>query len=144
MFVFSLICAGLGATMALTLWLLEFPNPILWGTMIMFLTYIPYIGHAVGILIISIISIVTFDNYFQMILPPLCYLLFSALEGQVITPMLLGSRLDLNPLIVLINLFFWGWLWGISGFLISVPLLLCFKIILKYLPENYQKYYKLI
>jgi len=135
MLAFTLICAGLGICMATALWLINFPNPLLWGAMVMFLTYIPYLGHLIGIITIFFISLVTFDNYWQMFAPSLIYLIFVTLEGQIVTPMLLGSRLNLNPLIVFLNMFFWGWIWGIAGVLISVPLLVAIKIILAYIPE---------
>lgn len=136
MFTFTLICAGLGLIMTCVFWLLGLPNPILWGGMVMLLTYIPYVGHLMGIITIFFISLITFDNYFNIFAPPIIYFLFTVLEGQFITPILLGSRLDLNPLLIFLNIFLWSWLWGITGILISVPLLLTIKIILEHLKTD--------
>ena len=135
MLVFTLICAGLGVVMACALGLLGLPNALLWGMMAMVLTYIPYVGHLVGIIVVSFVSLVTFDSYLGILSPPITYLLIAVLEGQVVTPILLGNRLNLNPLIVFINMFFWGWLWGISGVIISIPLLVTIKIIIEYVPD---------
>ncbi|MBA2651312.1 MAG: AI-2E family transporter [Tatlockia sp.] len=135
MLIFSTICAGLGVTVAFTFWLLDFPNPLLWGAMAMFLTYIPYVGHLIGIIIITFISLITYNTYLYIVTPPLFYFLLSVLEGHVITPIFLGNRLNLNPLIILLNIFFWSWLWGISGIVIAVPLLVMLKITLERLPN---------
>lgn len=131
---FSTICAGFGVVMAIALWLLELPNAMLWGTMAMLLTFIPYLGHLIGIIIIFFVSLITFDSYIQILIPPITYFLLTVLEGQVVTPILLGERLNLNPLIVFFSMFLWGWLWGVGGVLISVPLLVTIKIILEHLP----------
>ncbi len=135
LFTFSIICVGLGSIMGLMFWLLGLPNAILFGVMVMLLTFIPYIGHLTGITIILFVSLITFDSYFRIIAPPLIYFLFTVLEGQIITPIFLGNRLNLNPLIIFISIFFWSWLWGISGALISVPLLVIIKITLEYNSE---------
>lgn len=134
LFTFSIICVGLGTVMAFVFWLLELPNALLWGVMVMMLTFIPYIGHLIGIIIILFVSLITFDSYFRILAPPIIYFLFTVLEGQIITPIFLGSRLNLNPLIIFLNIFIWGWLWGVSGALISVPLLVTIKITLEYIP----------
>jgi len=135
MFIFTLISAGLGVVMAIVLGLLGLPNPILWGMMAMFLTFIPYIGHLIGIIVVFFVSIVTFDSYVNILSPPFAYLLIAVIEGQVVTPILLGNRLNLNPLIVFCSLFFWGWMWGISGVIISIPVLIIVKIVLEYVPD---------
>ncbi|KTC84278.1 MULTISPECIES: AI-2E family transporter [Legionella] len=136
MLIFSMICAGLGAVVAFTFWLIGFPNPLLWGVMAMLLTYIPYIGHLIGIIIISFISLITYDSYYNILPPPIIYFLLGVLEGQIITPIFLGNRLNLNPLIILLSIFVWGELWGVDGVIMSVPFLVTFKIILEHLPTQ--------
>ena len=135
MLVFTLISAGLGVVIAVVLWLLGLPNAILWGMMAMFLTFVPYIGHLMGIMIVFFVSVVTFDAYLNILAPPLAYFLIAVLEGQVVTPISLGNRLNLNPLVVFFSIFFWSWLWGVSGVIISVPFLITLKIVLEYLPD---------
>jgi predicted PurR-regulated permease PerM len=133
-FTFSLICMTLGLIMALVFWLLGLPNFVLWGVMVMLLTFIPYLGHLTGIIIILFVSLITFDSYLQILAPPILYLLFAVLEGQFITPIFLGNRLNLNPLILFLNFFILSWMWGISGGIIAVPLLITFKLVLRYTP----------
>lgn len=133
-FTFSIICIAFGSVMALIFWLLKVPNAALWGVMIMLLTFIPYLGHLIGIIIVFFVSLITFETYIQILTPPTLYFLCSVLEGQFITPIFLGKRLNLNPLLVFLNIFFWGWLWGVKGALISMPLLLTVKITLEHIP----------
>lgn len=132
--VFTIICICLGAVIGSILWLLEVPNAVLWGVMATILNFIPYIGPAIGIFVVFFVSVLTFDNYFSIFLPPLLYFFVIIMEGQIITPILIGHRLNLNPLIVFLNIFFWGWLWGISGILISIPLLSMIKILMNHIP----------
>ena len=135
LFTFTLICAGLGTVVAFVFWLLGLPNYILWGAMAMFLTFIPYIGHLIGIITILFVSLTTFDSYFYIFTPPIVYFLLTVLEGQIITPIFLGSRLNLNPLIVFLSMFIWSGMWGIGGIFISVPLLIAIKITMEKIPS---------
>ncbi len=139
MLIFSSICIGLGSVMALVFWTLNVPNAALWGVMVAFLNFIPYLGHLVGIIIMLFISLITFDSYFDIAAPPLIYLLFAVLEGQVITPIFLGKHLKINPIIIFLTIFIWSWLWGVSGAFISIPLLITFKLFISYQP-NFSKY----
>jgi predicted PurR-regulated permease PerM len=135
LFTFTIICAGLGCCIGIVFWLLGLPNALLWGVMAMLLTFIPYLGHLMGIIVILFVSLLTFDTYFYIVMPPLIYFLFTVLEGQIITPIFLGNRLNLNPLVVFTSIFVWNWMWGISGILISVPFLVTIKIVLEHIPE---------
>ncbi|QMT60971.1 AI-2E family transporter [Legionella sp. PC997] len=135
LFTFLMICFVLGAVMSVVFWLLNLPNPLLWGVMAMFLTFIPYLGHMIGIIIVLFVSLITFDSYLHIFAPPALYFLITALEGQLITPIFLGKRLKLNPLLIFLNILIWTWLWGAAGALISVPLLVTVKITLEYIPE---------
>ena len=135
LFTFTLICAGLGTIVAFVFWVLGIPNYILWGTMAMFLTFIPYIGHLIGIIIILFVSLTTFDSYFYILTPPIVYFLLTILEGQIITPIFLGSQLNLNPLVVFLSMFIWSGMWGIGGIFISIPLLIAIKITMEKIPS---------
>jgi predicted PurR-regulated permease PerM len=132
---FTIICICLGIAIAVELSILGVPSAPLWGVMAACVNYIPYIGPAIGIGVVFFISLLTFDNYIQILLPPLCYFLTCVLEGQIITPILIGHRMNLNPFIVFFSIIFWGWLWGISGALLSIPLLSMAKIILENIPS---------
>lgn len=126
---FGLINVGLGAAVGVVMWLLDMPNPFLWGVMAGGLNFVPYLGPLVGILITGLVAITTFDSMTHAIAVPLCYLLLNALEGNLVTPLVMGRRLTLNPVAIFIGVMFWGWLWGIPGALLAVPLLAVFKII---------------
>ncbi|CEK10514.1 AI-2E family transporter [Legionella hackeliae] len=132
---FTIICICFGIAIATALWLVSLPNAMLWGVMAAGLNFIPYIGPAIGISVVFFISLLTFDSYFYILLPPLLYFLISNVEGQIITPILLGHRLNLNPLIVFFSIIFWAWLWGIGGAILSIPLLTVAKIMMVNVPS---------
>lgn len=125
----TLINAGLGMAVGTALWLLDMPNPILWGTMAFLLNFIPYLGAMVGVVVVTAIAFLTFDTATVAALPPLAYLGLTALEGSFVTPTILGNRLTLNPLVIFSSIIFWGWMWGVVGGLLAVPLLASFKIV---------------
>lgn len=119
----------LGLLVGGTMYLLKMPNPFLWGVMAGLVNFIPFLGQAAGITIITIVAVTTFDNLSQVVLPPLAYCVIIGLEGNFITPIILGRRLLLNPVVIFVALIIWGWIWGIPGALIAVPVLVILKII---------------
>ncbi len=124
----SLINLGLGLAVALALYLLDMPNPLLWGVMATALNFIPYLGAVVGLTVISVVAFATFESLGVAVTVALVYLALTALEGLVVTPVILGKRLTLNPVVVFVGLLFWTWLWGPLGALLAVPLLATFKL----------------
>lgn len=124
----TLINIGLGMVEGTAMHLLGMPNPLLWGAMACILTFFPYLGAVVGTAVMALAAGLTFDQPGHILLPPLTYYLFTVAEGYLITPFILGRRLTLNPVVILIGLIFWGWLWGIIGAMLAVPLLVSFKI----------------
>lgn len=125
----TLINLGLGAAVATALWLLGLPNPILWGTMACLLNFVPYLGAMVGVAVVAVVALLTFDGLGQALLAPLAYLALTSLEGLFVTPTILGQRLTLNPLAIFVGIIFWGWMWGVVGALLAVPVLVSFKIV---------------
>src|SRR3546814_1098 len=124
----SLINAGLGVAIAIGLWAVGMPNPILWGLIGGVINFVPYLGAAAGILLVGVIGLVSFDTPGQALLAPAVYALCTITEGQIITPMLVGRRLEMNSVAVFLAVAFWGWLWGIVGAIIAVPMLVVVKI----------------
>jgi predicted PurR-regulated permease PerM len=124
----TVINIGLGLATAGTMMLFGLPNPGLWGVLAGVLNFIPVLGHTVTFLIIAIVSALTFNEVPSIVLPPLAFLALAAVEGNVITPMIVGRRLTLNPIAVFLSILFWGWLWSIPGALMAVPILAVFKI----------------
>lgn len=125
----TLINIGLGTVVAGVLTLLEMPNPLLWGTVAAILNFVPYIGSFVTAVLIWAAAVVSFDGMVQPIMITGGFLLLTTLEGQVVTPEILGRSLALNPLVVFLSIIFWFWLWGPIGAFMAVPILLSLKII---------------
>ena len=132
----------LGVCVAFAMWALEMPNPIIWGVAAMLLNYIPYVGPTANIALITLVSFITFDELSQIILPPLAVFALNILEGQVLQPTFVGRMFTINPVLVFISILAWGWLWGVAGLFIAVPILMMMKIVFEQtsarieLPEN--------
>jgi predicted PurR-regulated permease PerM len=126
--VVTLINIGFGCLIGLAMYLLSMPNPLLWGVMAAVLAYIPYLGALVGIVTVTIVAILTFDDIYRIIMVPIVYFVLDNIQGNLVMPMVLGRRLALNPVVIFIWLIFCGWIWGITGALLAVPLLAIIKI----------------
>ena len=111
----TLINAGLGLAVGTALYFIGMPTPYLWGAMAFALNFIPYLGALVGIVLTAAVALVSFDSIGQALLAPAAYLALATLEGNFITPTIMGKRFTLNPVVVFIWLIFWGWLWGVIG-----------------------------
>jgi predicted PurR-regulated permease PerM len=125
----TLINIGLGAATALCLHLAGLENPLFWGVMAALLNYVPYLGPMVGAVLLLAAGVLQFDTALDALLPSGIYLLLNLLESQLATPLVLGQSFSLNPVVILVWLLFWGWLWGVPGLLLAMPLLVCTKII---------------
>ncbi|PZR76333.1 MAG: AI-2E family transporter [Chthoniobacterales bacterium] len=119
---------GLGLAVGTTVHFLGLRNPIMWGVLVALLNFVPYLGALTGIICMTLGAVLSFDSLGYAMVFPASYLLLATLEGNFITPMVLGRSLTLNPVIILIALTFWGWMWGISGMILAVPILATFKI----------------
>lgn len=124
----TMINFGLGAAVGTGLFFIGMPNAPLWGIMVATLNFIPYLGATVGITIVAIVAFSTFSNVEYALLAPGIYLTCAIIEGSFLTPIIMGKRLTLNPVMVFISLIFWGWMWGILGAFLAVPMLAVFKI----------------
>jgi predicted PurR-regulated permease PerM len=127
--VVTLIYIGFGCVIGVAMYLLGMPNPWLWGVMAAVLSYIPYLGALVGLTTVTLVAILTFEDVFRIVLVPLVYFAVDTIQANLIFPMALGRRLALNPVMIFIWLIFCGWIWGITGALLAVPLLAIIKII---------------
>ncbi len=123
------INAALGTAIAISMYLLDMPYPFVWGFAAFCLNYLPFLGGIIGTLGVGAFAIVHFDNLYYAMLAPIAYQALTSLEGQFLTPMLLGARLHLNTVAVFLTVIFWAWLWGIPGALMAVPILVLIKVI---------------
>ena len=124
----TLINIGLGIAVGTTVHFLGLRNPIMWGAMVALLNFVPYLGALTGIICMTLGAVLSFDSLGYAMIFPASYLIIAILEGNFITPWVLGRSLTLNPILILIALAFWGWMWGISGMILAVPILATFKI----------------
>jgi len=123
--VFGLVFAGVLAYLQVPI-----DEALLWGTMAALLNFAPYVGPLIGITIMLVMGFVAFHDPLHSLLPAGIYLLLHTLEGQLITPIILGRRMALSPLVLILGLMVFGWMWGIIGLLLAVPLLVCVKLVL--------------
>jgi predicted PurR-regulated permease PerM len=128
LFTVTIINCCLGIAVGTTVGLLGLPNPVMWGAMVATLNFVPYLGALTGIICMTIGAILSFDSLGYALIFPAVYLLFCTLEGNFITPWVMGRSLTLNPVLILLSLVFWGWMWGIAGVILAVPILAAFKI----------------
>jgi predicted PurR-regulated permease PerM len=125
----TVINVALGlAVWGLMTWM-KVPNPLLWGVVATVTNYIPYLGAILMIVILAMVGFLTFDDLTQSLMVPGAFVCLNLLESYLVTPMVLGHRLTLNPVVIFLGLTFWGWLWGITGALLAVPIMVVLKII---------------
>ena len=134
LFSVSLINIGLGVVVSGGLYWLGVPNALMWGMLVAALNFVPYFGPVVGIILLAAVGLLTFDTLWKGLLPPAWYLLLHLLEANFITPVLLGRRFTLNPVVIFVSLIFWTWLWGVPGALLSVPILVSVKVVCDRVP----------
>jgi len=125
----TLINVGLGVVVAAALWVMGVPNAALWGLMATVLNFIPFLGAFMGVVILFLVAVFSFDSLAYASLVPVVFLTLTTIEGNFLTPMLVGRTVSVNSVAVLLALILWGWLWGIGGALIGVPLLIIFKLV---------------
>jgi len=117
-----------GTVVALLLWALGMPNPVLWGVMVAAVEFVPYLGALAGVIILALAGLTTFDNVAHALLVPGSFLAVNLIQANLVTPMLLGHRLTLNPVAIFVGLTFFFWIWGVAGAFLAVPLLATLKI----------------
>ncbi len=125
----SLTSATVGVATGFAVYFCGLSDPVLWGTVAFLLNYVMILGPITCAVIIFLAGLLTFDSTWQAVLPMVIYISLNFLEGNYITPMLLARRLTLNPVLIIVSLIFWYWMWGVAGALLAVPLLGSFKVI---------------
>jgi predicted PurR-regulated permease PerM len=130
----TVINIALGAAVVVALHLLEVPNPLLWGATATLLNFVPYLGATAMMLVLTLVGLTTFDDLNRALLVPATFLVLTILEGQLFTPAVLGRRMAVGALVVFLSVAVWGWLWGMAGALMAVPLTMCFKVFCDHIP----------
>ena len=131
----SMINLGLALVTALAMALLGVPNALLWGTLAGLLNFAPYAGPTITLITLTLVGLATFPSLGHALAVPGLFFAIALIEGQIISPFVIGRRLAINPVIVFVWLLLWGALWGIVGVLLAGPLLACFRILCQHLPS---------
>jgi predicted PurR-regulated permease PerM len=109
------------------------PNPLLWGVLAGTLNFIPYLGPAIIVVALFVIGLLSFPSLTDALVAPVIWIVVTTLEGQIITPMIIGHRLTLNPFLVFLSVAFWAWMWGALGAFLAVPLVIAVVVAKKHL-----------
>ena len=126
----TVVNIGMGLIVALILHFLEMPTPLMWGGIVAVLNYIPYLGPIASTLLLALGGLMAFDDPWYAMLPAISFVVIHMIEANIVTPMVVGRRLTINPLMILISLSFWAWVWGTTGALLAVPLLIILRTVL--------------
>lgn len=125
----SLINMMVGIATAVAMYFCGLEDVILWGAMAFLLNYVPILGPLVGVGLFGLVGLLSFDALGAALVPAGLYLLIHVIEGELITPMILAKRLTLNPVLIILSLIFWYWMWGVPGAILAVPILAILKIV---------------
>jgi len=125
----TLINIGVGMVTWGVLALLGMPSPLFWGVVCAVLNYIPYLGGVVSFVLLAMAALVSFDTTQRPLMVMGAFLVINTIEANLVVPMLLGKRLPLNPVAIFLGLLFWGWIWGITGAILAVPLTVMIKVV---------------
>jgi predicted PurR-regulated permease PerM len=135
MLTISLINAGLGLATAAALWCMGIPDPLLWGGIAALFNFAPYIGPLLTVIALTLAGMSQAHVLLFGFGAPAAFLLLHLVESLILTPILAGRRLALDPIMIFLSLMLLGWMWGVPGLLIAVPLLTCVKIVVSRIPE---------
>lgn len=127
LFTVTVINLGLGCMVAIAMYFLGVPNPVLWGTMAGLFNFVPYLGDIASFTVLTIVGLLTFEDLGRGLQVPGAFIILTAIEGYLVTPLIVGRRLSLNPVVIVLSVLFWGWLWGLVGVLLAVPILVVVK-----------------
>ncbi len=119
----------LGLAVAFALWLIGMPSPLMWGGIVALLNFVPYFGPMLAAVLLALGGLMVFDDVWKALLPAALQIGFHLVEANFATPTILGRRLTMNPLLILVSLTFWGWVWGTPGALLGVPLLIIIQTV---------------
>ena len=126
----TLINLAMGCMVAAAMWAVGMPTPLMWGGLVALLNYVPYLGPIAAALLLALGGLMTFADIWYALMPPAIFIGIHLVEANAFTPLVVGKRLTINPLLILVALSYWGWVWGTTGALLAVPLLIILKTVL--------------
>jgi predicted PurR-regulated permease PerM len=129
LFTITIMNLAVGAATAVVMAICGLGDPLLWGVVAFLLNYIPILGPMIGVVVFLLAGLLSIDSLWVAFLPAGLYLLIHLVEGETVTPMLLARRFTINPVLVVLGLVFWYWMWGVPGAILSTPMLAIIKII---------------
>jgi predicted PurR-regulated permease PerM len=125
----AFINAGQGVLVAIAMWLIHLPNPVLWGGLTFVMEFVPYLGAATMLILLTLAGLASFEGFAQALLAPGIYLAITTLQNNLVSPVAYGRRLRLNPVAVFVGVMFWWFLWGVPGAFLAVPIIATMKIL---------------
>jgi predicted PurR-regulated permease PerM len=131
----ALINVGQAIAVGLALWLIKMPDPVLWAMACFVLEFIPYLGGTLMVGLLAIVGLTTFDSPGHILAAPGAYLTITTLQNNLVSPLVYGHRLRLNPVAVLVAVMFWWTLWGVAGAFLAVPIVAALSVIGRHVSE---------
>ena len=128
LFTTTLINLGVGVVTGIAMYLLDMPNPVLWGVVAAVLNFIPYVGAVANTVLLALVAFVTFEDTGHALLVPGTFLVLNLIESNLVTPWIYGNRMKLNTVALFIGLVFWWYIWGVPGAILAVPIMATIKI----------------
>lgn len=133
--VITLTNTSIGVAIGLIAWAMGMPSPVVWGLIVALTRFIPYLGVFIAFGLLTVVSVTSFDTLWQMAVVPVSFMIISSLVGFFLEPYIHGMRLAVNPVVIFIAIFFWGWLWGPIGVFIAVPLMTVIMVVISHIPQ---------
>ncbi|BFN14973.1 AI-2E family transporter [Marinobacter sp. RI1] len=133
--VLGLSNTSVGVLTGLICWAIGLPDPAVWGLIAGLARFIPYLGNMLTITLLAIVSAISLDVLWMMVLAPISFIVLTTIVGFFLEPWIHGFRMAINPVIIFVSIFFWGWLWGPVGVLLAVPLMTVIQVVLKQIPR---------
>jgi predicted PurR-regulated permease PerM len=130
----ALINVGQAAAVGLAMWLIGLPDPALWAVLTFALEFIPYLGGALMVGLLTIVAFTTFTGFWRVLAAPGSYLAITTIQNNLVSPLVYGKRLRLNPVAVFVGVLFWWTLWGVPGAFLAVPIIATAKVLGDHLP----------
>ena len=126
----TVINLSLGLLISGLLWLMGMPFPLMWGGIVALLNYVPYFGPIAAALLLALGGLMTFQDIWVALVPAFAMIGCHLIEANAITPLIVGHRLTINPIMILVSISFWSWVWGTAGTLLAVPLLIILQTVI--------------